>query len=310
MTSPWWLLSVVAGVASAVLFGFAPATPVGAMLSTVLVAVPLFMAGLGLGALPGAAASAVGILAVLAIHNPESAAIYAMSFGFPVAILVRQAMLSRNVDGTTHWYPAGYLTATLTMIGLVLAVAYTAILPMLQVQEQATAMMRVLAENFASGTDGVTVEQLMEQVGWVMRLLPGMLTGIWMLALLAGGAVAQTLLEKIKRNLRPRPNFAEILLPNWMATVAAVIMAVAVFAPDPIGDYAMSMAFAACFGFLVQGLTVVHAFNRKIKGGKILLVIFYMLVVAPIWPVMLVVLLGAVEQFAGFRRGWKIAAGT
>jgi uncharacterized protein YybS (DUF2232 family) len=310
MTGPWWLLSIGAGVASAVLFGVAPASPVGAMLSTVLVSVPLFMAGLGLGALPGAAASAAGILVVLAIHSPESAAIYALSFGVPVAILVRQALLSRTDDGTTHWYPAGYLTATLTMIGLVLAVAYTAILPMLQVQEQATAMMRVFAENFADSTDGVTVEQLMEQIGWVMRLLPGMLTRFWMLALLAGSAVAQTLLERMKRNLRPHPNFADILLPNWMAALAAATMATAVFAPNPVGDYAVSMAFAACFGFLVQGLAVVHAFNRKIQGGTILLVIFYLLVFAPIWPAMLVVLLGAVEQFAGFRRGWKTAADT
>jgi uncharacterized protein YybS (DUF2232 family) len=65
------------------------------------------------------------------------------------------------------------------------------------------------------------------------------------------------------------------------------------------------MAFAVCFGYLVQGLAVVHAFIRKIEGGTILLVIFYLLVFAPVWPAMLVVLLGAVEQFAEFRRRWK-----
>ena len=90
-----------------------------------------------------------------------------------------------------------------------------------------------------------------------------------------------------------------------MATLAAAIMAAAVFAPNPVGDYAVSMAFAACFGFLGQGLSVVHAFNKKIEGGTILLVIFYLLAFVPIWPALLVVLLGAVEQFAGLRRGWK-----
>lgn len=305
MTSPWWLLSIGAGIASAVLFGVAPASPLGAMLSTVLVAVPLFMAGLGLGTLPCAAASVVGVLAVLLFHGPAAAAVFALSFGVPVAILVRQAMLSRNIDGQVHWYPAGLLTASLTMIGLALAIAYTAILPMLEVQTQAKEMMRAIAENFATNSDNVDVEQLMEQMSWVLRLLPGMLTGFWMMALLAGGTVAQTLLEKLKHNLRPHPDFAGILLPNWMATIAAAIMAAAVFAPNPVGDYAVSMAFAACFGFLVQGLAVVHAFNRKIEGGTILLVIFYLLAFVPIWPALLVVLLGAVEQFAGLRRGWK-----
>jgi uncharacterized protein YybS (DUF2232 family) len=275
------------------------------MLSTVLVAAPLFMAGLGLGTLAGATASAVGVLAALAIHGTLNAAIFALSFGVPVAILIRQAMLSRNIDGVTEWYPTGFLAATLTMIGLVLAVVYTAILPMLGVQEHAEAMMRAFAENFATSKDGVAVEELLDRIGWVMRLLPGMLTGFWMLALLAGGTVAQALLERMKRNLRPHPDFAGIRLPNWMAAVAAATMAAAVFAPEPVGDYAVSMAFAVCFGYLVQGLAVVHAFIRKIEGGTILLVIFYLLVFAPVWPAMLVVLLGAVEQFAEFRRRWK-----
>jgi len=305
MTSPWWLSSAAAGIASAVLYGAAPASPLGAMMVVVLIAAALFMAGLGLGTMAGATASAVGVLAAMAIHGPASGATYALSFGVPVAILVRQAMLSRSVDGEVEWYPTGHLAATLTIIGLGMAVAYTAILPRLGVLEQAEALLRVFAENFAASSGEVAVEDLMDRIKWVMRLLPGMLTGFWMLALLAGGAVAQAVLEKMQRNLRPRPDFAGMLLPNWMAAVAAVTMAGAMFIPDPVGLYAVSMAFAACFGFLMQGLAVVHAFNRKIQGGTILLAIFYLLVFAPVWPAMLLVLLGAVEQFAGFRRGWK-----
>ncbi|MCK5621304.1 MAG: DUF2232 domain-containing protein [Alphaproteobacteria bacterium] len=304
MTSPWWLLSAAAGVASAVLYGVTPGSPLGAMLAAVLVAAALFMAGLGLGTMAGATASAVGVLAAMAIHGPVSGATFALSFGVPVAILVRQAMLSRSVDGETEWYPTGLLAATLTIIGLGMALAYTAILPTLGVLEQAEALLRTFAESFAASSDEITVEELMDQIKWVMRLLPGMLTGFWMLALLAGGALAQTVLERMQRNLRPRPDFAGMRLPNWMAAVAAVTMAGAMFVPDPAGLYAVSMAFAACFGFLMQGLAVVHAFNRKIRGGMILLVIFYLLVFVPVWPAMLLVLLGAVEQFAGFRRGW------
>lgn len=304
------MISAGAGIASAVFYGVAPASPLGAMLVAVLVAAALFMAGLGLGTLAGAVASAAGILAVMAIHGPVGAATFALSFGVPVAILVRQTMLSRSVDGETEWYPTGFLAATLTILGLGMGAAYTAILPMLGVLEQAEALLRVFAENFAAGSGEITVEELMDQIKWVMRLLPGMLTGFWMLALLAGGVLAQAVLEKMKRNLRPRPDFAGIQLPNWMAAVAAVTMAGAMFVPDPVGLYAVSMAFAACFGFLIQGLAVVHAFNRKIKGGMILMVIFYLLVFAPVWPAILLVLLGAVEQFAGFRRGWKKATET
>ncbi len=75
--------------------------------------------------------------------------------------------------------------------------------------------------------------------------------------------------------------------------------------PEPAVTYALGMAFAVCFAYLLQGLAVVHAFNRKIQGGTILLVIFYLLTFMTIWPPILVVLLGAVEQFAGFRQRWR-----
>lgn len=312
MTGPWWLLSAGAGIASAVLYGVAPPGPLGAILVAVLVSVPLFLAGLSLGTLAGVVASATGIVVSLILHGPLIAGVYAMSFGAPVAILVRQALLSRIGEGGVEWYPAGLLAATLTMIGLALAVVFTAVLPMLGVQELAEKMLRGFAENFAAGTEGLTAEEVLEQINLerILRLLPGMIAGFWMLALLGGGSMAQVILEKMGRNLRPSPDFAGIELPNWLAVVAAVSMAAGMFAPDPIGAYAVSMAFAACFPFLVQGLALVHAFIRKIQGGAILLVIFYLLVFAPVWPAMLVVLLGAVEQFAGFRRRWKKATET
>ena len=306
MTSPWWLLSAGAGIASAVLYGLAPASPVNAIFLSALVSVPLFMAGLGLGALAGATASAVAVAGVLVFQGPMAGAIFAGGFAVPVAILVRQAMLSRTDGDTTMWYPAGLLAATLTIIGLGLAVAVTAILLSPDVQALFDDRLRAFAESFVAASEGkVTVEELLERVEWTKRLLPGLMTSFLMLMLLAGGAMAQAALEKINRNLRPWPEFAGMELPNWMAVVAAISVATAILLPDPAGIYAVTISFAACIAYLLQGLAVVHAFNRKIKGGFILLVIFYLLVFGPMWPATLVVLLGAIEQFAGFRRRWK-----
>jgi uncharacterized protein YybS (DUF2232 family) len=307
MTGPWWLLSAGAGIASAVLYGIVPPSPLGAMMVVVLVSVPLFMAGLSLGAMAALVASATGIVAALALHGPAVAGVFAMCFGVPVLIMVRQALLSRSGDAGIEWYPAGLLAATLTVIGLALAVIFTTVLPMLGVQEFAEVLLQGFAESLAAGTEGVTAEEVLEQINIerMLRLMPGMISGFWMLALLAGGSIAQAILEKTGRNLRPSPEFSRIELPNWLAIVAAIIMAAGMFVPGVLGDYAVAMAFAACFPFLVQGLALVHAFIRKIRGGTILLVIFYLLVFVPVWPVMLVVLLGAVEQFAGFRQRWE-----
>jgi uncharacterized protein YybS (DUF2232 family) len=307
MTGQWWLLSLGAGVSSAVLYGVTPPSPLGAMMIAVLVSVPLFMAGLAMGTAAALVAMATGVATALVLHGAVVAGIFATCFGVPTVVLVRQALLSRNDEAGMEWYPAGLLATTLTMIGLALAVLFTSILPMLGVREVAEAMLRSFAESLAAGTEGITAEQVLEQINLdrMLRLLPGMIAGFWMLALLAGGSIAQAILEKMGRNLRPSPDFASIELPNWLAVVAAAVMAGGMFVPGLLGDYAVAMAFAACFPFLVQGLALVHAFIRKIQGGSILLVIFYLLVFAPVWPAMLVVMLGAVEQFAGFRRRWE-----
>ncbi|MCK4868321.1 MAG: hypothetical protein KAT39_09730, partial [Alphaproteobacteria bacterium] len=128
MTIPWWLLGAGAGIASALLLGVTPTNLLGAMLLSVLIPVPLFMAGLGLGTMAGAIAAAVATLVVLVNHGPMVGVRFAGEFAAPVAILVRQAMLSRTDDSGTEWFPAGLLTATLSVIGLGFAIAISAII--------------------------------------------------------------------------------------------------------------------------------------------------------------------------------------
>lgn len=299
------MLSAGAGVASALSFGATPSDPFVAILLSLFSGIALFMAGLAFGNIAAVLAAAVGIAGVSAMHGLIGGLNFAVSFAIPVAVLVRQAMLSRETDGGVEWYPAGLLTATLTVIGLTLAMLLTTVLPWLGIIDQAETMLRHFAENVAADTKGVTVDELMVKFSAALRLLPGVLSLFWMMVLLSAGAAAQALLTRMCKNLRPAPDFAGMELPNWMAPVAAATSATAMFAPDPVGHYALSMAFPACFPFLVQGLAVVHAYNRKIHGGTILLLIFYLLVFGPVWPAVLVVLLGAIEQFAGFRRGWK-----
>lgn len=304
MVHRFWLLAGAAGLVSALLYGLAPPNMMGGLLLSVLLSVPLFIAGLGMGALAGAIASAVAAVAVLVLQGSMAGATFAGGVAVPVAILLRQAMLSRTIDGTTEWYPAGMLVATLTIVGLALAVAINAIVSSLPVQEYFDRALRTFAEDFAADNAEFTAEGLLERIAWVRRFIPGMTTGFWMLILLAGGALAQAALVKMKRNLRPWPDLVGMELPNWLAIVAAVIVTAAMFLPDPAGSYALAMAFAACFAFLLQGLAVVHAFNRKIQGGMILLVIFYLLVFGQVWPVILVALLGAVEQLVRLRQRW------
>lgn len=307
MTRPLWLLSAGAGIVSAALFIATPPVPLLAILLIVLGTAALYMAGLGLGPLAGALAAAVSVVCVLVLRGPLSAAV-AAAYALPVAILVRQAMLSRGKGEAMEWYPAGLLAAVLALIGMLLSVGNAGLMSWLVADEFFDEWLRSFAENFSASNDEISADEVMKQMEPAKRVLPGLMTGFQMAVLLAGGALAQAALVKLGRNLRPWPDFADMELPNWMAIVAAATIAGAMLLPEPAVTYALGMAFAVCFAYLLQGLAVVHAFNRKIQGGTILLVIFYLLTFMTIWPPILVVLLGAVEQFAGFRQRWRKGA--
>ncbi len=300
----FWFLAAGAGALSGLLYGIPPAGLLAGMAVAVLVPVPLFLAGLGLGAAAAIAAGAAGMVVVLVLHGLLPTAIYAAVTAIPAAVLCRQAMLSRDDGEGLEWYPSGLLVGWLTGIGLVLALPTTAMMSLASVQELFDVNLRAFAEHFAAGNADVTADQMAELLAPAKRLAPAVSTIGWTLLLLAGGAIAQAILVRSGRNLRPTPGFLDMELPGWIPVAAALAIVGAMSLPDPVGAYALSASFAAAFPFLLQGLAVVHAFSRKVGGGFALLAIFYVLVVFQGWPMLLVVLLGAVEQFAGFRRRW------
>src|SRR6266705_6126003 len=93
-------------------------TPAG-LIFVYMTQLPLFIAGLWLGAGAAALAGLTGALVLFAASDLLGAAVFAGLNAVPVAVLVRQALLARqHTDGTVVWYPLGLLTAWLTGFAL------------------------------------------------------------------------------------------------------------------------------------------------------------------------------------------------
>src|SRR5712671_3068845 len=105
---------VAGGLYSSVMLG----TP-GALILVYMTQLPLFLAGLWLGAGAAAIAGLTGSLVLLAASDLLGAALFAALNAVPVVLLVRQALLARRrADGALVWYPLGLLTAWLTAFAL------------------------------------------------------------------------------------------------------------------------------------------------------------------------------------------------
>lgn len=308
-------MAIAAGGVSALLFfglfaGFFPGAPLAA-----LTAVPLFAAGLGLG-LPGVVmAAGAGVVVIVLVVTfvatgdggflPAILTFLALHAA-PAVILSRQALLSRPSPQGQEWYPAGLLVAWLAGI----VTAYFA-LALLFFALQGTGLLTVIENLIAamagalSGANpelfGTEAPLSPDDIPAIAPFIPGVFAASIMVFVVISGALAQALLTRFKRNIRPGGGFTELTLPMPMLYAFGVALALSLTTGN-LGMIGKTLAVILAVAYLLQGLAVLHAWARRWKGASIVLTLLYLALIL-VWPApVLVVGLGLVEQVAHLRR--------
>lgn len=323
------------GTGLALLLGLASATPLlvafavtGGAPFMLLVPLPLFLSGLwmGTGAAAVSAATACLALAVL-IAAAATQVTGSLAFGLldglgmlvgtavmiggPVVFLVRQALLSRQTpDGRVEWYPPGLLVTWLTVIGLVLFVF---------------SVLSILVFGGPGGIEAAFTSQLRDALGLMLPNVPedelrraaeaaarvGLGIGLdsWLMILAVNGILAQGVLARYGRALRPAPNITTLVLPTWIAPALAAAVLVALVAPGDLGFAARSVVLVLLLPYFFAGLAVVHAVARLRRSRAVMLAIFYAIVVLFTWPAAVVTGIGLIDQWFDLRRRLPAPAG-
>lgn len=299
----------LAGCASALLVMTVAGSPFG-MLLGYLAPMPLFFAGFTKGVGAAAAAAAVGTL-VSGFGGLAHAAVFALLFGLPALWLVRQALLARPgeeagsgaelVNGL-EWYPAGGLVMRLAgWAGLLFALTLLltvgregGLLGMLQPVLMQFFIAMKMVEN---GGDPAAL------AGTMARLVPAIVAVSWLTMTTINGTLAQGLAVLVKQNARPTPSYLALTLPRLLAVGLAGAVAATLVLPPETSFIAATAAAILAFPYFLQGLAVVHVLVAKAPASGLVLVVFYAaLVVASALVGILVVGLGLIEEWAGFRR--------
>ncbi len=140
-----------------------------------------------------------------------------------------------------------------------------------------------------------------------MPWFPAAVVGSWIVMVTVNGALAQGLLQRFQRNLRPSPDMAELSLPVAVPAALGVAAIAWVVADGALGFIGRNVAVILMVPFFFLGLAVVHAFVRGSRLRSWLLVSAYGSMMLFGWPVLLVAVLGLFEQGLGLRR--RIAGG-
>lgn len=304
--NPAILLSVGAGVLSALPMMLA-LTTAGGIMFILVSPLPLFLAGLSFGTQAAVIAGATASVTLGLAGGALAATAMVVVLAGPAMLLVRQALLHRPAtaaDGTRYqeWYPAGLLLTALTLIGVTWLVVGSGL--KLGVEGGIEASLRSdIAQSLEMLIPQASPGERARAAAAITPLAMGAGLLSWLLLLGLNGILAQGLLVRYGRNLRPSPKLSEIELPNWLAPVLAATLLAAFLIEGDLGYLAQNLAVVLVLPYFFLGLSVVHALTMGMNARTVILTIFYIaLVVLSIWPSVIVIALGLIEQWAGLRR--------
>lgn len=303
----------LAGVASALLVLTASSGPLGLLLGY-LAPLPLLFAGLTKGAGAAALAALAGTVAS-GVHGALTAGMFALMFGLPAAWLTRMALLARpaaeagsgaEISGDLEWYPPGRLV--LWMMGWVLALFALALVLTTGNEGGLPGTIKPMLAQFFTALQGSGQPvpgggdpQAMAET--LSKMMPAVMAASWLLMTAVNGTLAQGLAALLKQNRRPTPHYSALTLPRFLAISLAAALGLALVLPADMAFIAATVAAVLAFAYFLQGLAVVHALAAKAPASGFVLAAFYAaLVIAAALVGSVVVILGLIEEWAGFRR--------
>ncbi|MGQ9370770.1 DUF2232 domain-containing protein [Azospirillum sp. ST 5-10] len=303
-------VALAGGVASALLYVSVLSGGFGALILVYLAPLPLFVAGLWLGASVTALAGATGAALVLVATGSLVAMLgYAASGVAPALFVVRQALLARPAAGPSgdalEWYPPGLLLMGLTGLGL--AAFFVAVLLASGepggLETLVRELVRGMAAQFApEGEPAPSAEDFA-----FASAMPGVVAISWLLMTIVNATLAQGLLMRFGRNRRPPMRLVDLELPTWTAALFAAAILGAMALPGLAGFVALNVALILSLPFAFAGLSVVHVFAARQRSRTAFLVGFYLFLFLFGWPMIAMVGLGVIEQWMGLRRRLRAA---
>jgi hypothetical protein len=254
----------------------------------------------------GLAAAIVAVLSAALINafiaGPLAALIFLIAFAAPALIIVRQALLSRSEGGNTIWYPPGLILALLTAIA-----TGALVLGFLAFAGQPGGLLGVIDRSLTEAIRGLT-EAAGQSVPDLSPLrarlwmIPAAVASSWLIMAVLNAVLAQAIAVRIGWNRRPSPSFSTLELPVWLWPLMGGAALLALVGGGDFGSLGRSALIVLATPFAFLGLAVIHKFANRWSHRQLGLTAIYAGIIVFNWPILAVVALGLVEDWAHLRR--------
>jgi hypothetical protein len=299
------LIAMAAGCASALMFASVISGALISVLLLYLAPLPLMVAALGWGPLCATIGGITAATVLGLVFGLPFCIAFAVAVALPAWWLGHLALLGRpvaaegsaaNDDTALEWYPVGRI---LFWIVIFATIAITALL-------------------LTMGTDGPTIKNtmrsawahLLESAGLALNdrgldalviLAPAAATVVVMMALTLNLWLAAKITATSGRLHRPWPDLKSTALPPM--TLAALCVAIAFcFSGGLLAIVAQIATVALMIGYVLTGFAALHTLTLALKNRALWLGCVYLIVVAFIWAVLAIAVLGIADAVFGLRQ--------
>jgi hypothetical protein len=279
--------------------------PGGAVLAY-LASLPLLLVGLGLGAAVLPLAAAIGIGLVAASAGIAAASVYGGLHVLPSWLVVRVALAktSAGTNASGEWYSAGAVLCWLTGLAAIL-VLIGAISAWGNVEGSVREVLRSALAIAASALDSGDRDRMVAQIA---PFFLGGMGVMWVTMIAVNGVLAQSLLVRAGRNVRPSPRWSNLSLPDWISFALVGAALIGLVADGDLRYLGRNLVLVFLVPYFFVGLAVIHGLARRMPAPGLLLAGFYV-ILGFAFPGMgaAVAALGVIEEWVGVRRRVAVA---
>lgn len=298
-----------AGILSALILALMLTGSPIALLLAPFTMLPLFLAGLGAGPAMAALAAAVGTSTTFLIGIVAGSYILGLMYviweALPAFILSRQALArGHGPDAATVWTPAGRIVGLATAYATGLLMIFVVWFAFREgglrgfVEERLTTMFSPALEDVPSPEADARLAAFVSEMSY---MFPGGLMAWWLIITIVNLGIAQALLAKWGRNLRPTLGLQRMEVPRWIGLFMVAGILIGAVASGQISFVGWNVAVICIVPFFYVGLVVLHMLARGWNPGPFFLAGFYLLLLFRGWPALLAAALGFADQWAKLR---------
>lgn len=290
-------LSVLSGIPDALILAY-------------LAQFPLILAGLGMGVSASVLATLAAVLLIALVSGIFSAMSFTIFGAAPSILLTKLALLARpfssqeaetgDSEGGLEWYPPGAMIMWLTGFGVLgfMAALFAASGQSGGLESIIREELALTISQFLTGYDETLRQSAIDTVA---PFFPSALFVFWLVMMVVNAALAQGILVRWNKNLRPTPDITQLELPNILPMAIAAAGVIALLGEGTFAYAARNLIVILSVPFFFSGLGVIHALMRRVADSVLPLVLFYVFLLFLGWPIFMIAGLGFIDHWVGLR---------